>query len=188
MNHNYKLKGVHLSSLTRRVGWLGLIATLGCGLLCLPLIRESVAQSKVPPRTPQKQQVEIEKKTGVEKNAVVIMQQGILKGRIYQANNQAQDTLHDPNFVWSKRPVPDAFTITVGQCIAASCQVHADNHGDYLVNGLKPGKYKVVMTIKRSVRKNLSAPYTMSKIVTVRANETTTLNFGVKIYIEDPFL
>lgn len=60
MNHNYKLTGLFPSSLARRVGRLGLVAMLGCPLLCPPLLRESAAQGKGPPRTSQKQQREVE--------------------------------------------------------------------------------------------------------------------------------
>ena len=70
MNHNYTHKRISRSSLARRVGWLGLIAILGFGLLCPLMIRESAGQGKVPSRTTQKQQkpqVEMKQTTDLPK-------------------------------------------------------------------------------------------------------------------------
>jgi hypothetical protein len=83
MIHNFKHKEVLTASLFRQVGWAGLIAMLALSLLCPPLVRESAGQEKVPPRTPQKKQVEVEKQIGVEKNTDKIFQPGSLKGRIF---------------------------------------------------------------------------------------------------------
>lgn len=85
MGQNYKLKRMFRSSLARRVGWLALIAMFGFGLLCSPLIQESRGLGKVPPQTPQKrkQEVKVEKKTGVENSAMAkLLQTGSVKGKI----------------------------------------------------------------------------------------------------------
>jgi CubicO group peptidase (beta-lactamase class C family) len=75
MDHNHARKGMSGSSLSRRVGWLGLVAMLGCALLYLyPAAAQNTNRNqKVPPRTPQKQPVEIKKTTGVENNAMAKM-------------------------------------------------------------------------------------------------------------------
>ena len=56
MSQYYKLKGLFRSSLARRIGGLGPIAMLACGMLCSSLIQQSAGQEKVPPRTRPKQQ------------------------------------------------------------------------------------------------------------------------------------
>ena len=73
MNHK-QLNRMFTSSRMRRRGLLGLIAMLGVGLLCPPLIRESAGQSagqsKARPRQPQKQQkqqVEVQQSTDLPK-------------------------------------------------------------------------------------------------------------------------
>jgi CubicO group peptidase (beta-lactamase class C family) len=72
MNHNHLQQRMSRSSLPGRA-WLCMIAMLGFGMFCQPLIRESAGQQKVPPRTPQRQQIEVEKKTGVENNDMAKM-------------------------------------------------------------------------------------------------------------------
>ena len=70
MNDNYTHEGIFALSRARRVGWLALIALLGCGLLCPAFIRESFGQGKVEPRKPQKQpkqQVEVQQRTDLPK-------------------------------------------------------------------------------------------------------------------------
>jgi hypothetical protein len=152
MKHNHAHKSMLTSALAQRVGWLGLIVMLGCGLLCPPLIRESAGQSKVPPRRPQKQQVEIEKKTGVENNAMVKMLLGTLKARV---------TI--PRVF---RRVVLEYTLSIVLDDQSPQTVNTD--GTYLFKDLKPGTHKVKL-VGRCWRDR-------SQTVTIRSDQTTTLN------------
>ena len=152
MKHNRAHKRMFTSSLAQGVGWLGLIVILGCGLLCPPLIRESAAQSKVPPRTPQKQRVEIEKKTSVENNATVTMLLGTLKGRVTVPRVFRRVVLEYPLSIVLDDQSPQT--------------VNTD--GTYLFKDLKPGRHKVKL-VGRCWRDR-------SQTVTIRADQTTTLN------------
>jgi hypothetical protein len=152
MTHNYKLAGMFTSSRSRRAGRLGLIAMLGLGLLCPPLVPEAAGQQKVPPRTPQKQQVDIEKKTGVENNATVKMLLGTLKGRV---------TI--PRVF---RRVVSEYPLSIVLDDQSPQTVNTD--GTYLFKDLKPGPHKVKV-VGRCWRDR-------SQTVTIRSDQTTTLN------------
>ena len=73
MTNNHMHKGMLMSPPARRIGWLGVVAMLGCALLYPASAQNTNRNQKVPPRTPQKQQVEVKKTTGVDNNAAAKM-------------------------------------------------------------------------------------------------------------------
>ena len=81
MNHNYKLKGILRSSPAMRIGWLSLMAMLGCVLLYSASAQNTNRNQKVPPQ--QRKIEEPRKTTGVENNAMAnMMERRILNERI----------------------------------------------------------------------------------------------------------
>jgi hypothetical protein len=80
MNHDQMSKGMSISSPTRRVGWIGLIALLGCVLCHSASAQNTERVLSRPTPTPK---VEVEKKTNTDPTAIQAMMTGSLSGTVY---------------------------------------------------------------------------------------------------------
>lgn len=126
MSQNYKLKGRFRSSLASRVGWLGLVAMLGCGLLGSSLIQKSAGQGKVPPRTrpKQQQQTEAEQRADLPK-IISVRGQG---GRTADVRSRQKQT-----------PVPPPLSAEVKNSLIKSAGgKEAGQHNSFTLTPAKP--------------------------------------------------
>jgi hypothetical protein len=93
MNHIHAHQEIPRPSQPRRAGWLCVIAVLGLGLLCPPLMRQSFGQAKSPPRTrPQQQPTETEQRTALPK-MVSVRGQG---GKTVDVRSRERQTAEPP--------------------------------------------------------------------------------------------
>lgn len=152
MNHNQTNNEVFMLWLVRRIGWLGLIAMLGIGLLYPPLITDSAVQAKGQPQKTQKQ--EVRKTTGVNTNEIAKLLLGTLKGRVNVPKHYRSILAQYPVFLSVDDQSPQKMNLD----------------GTYLFENLAPGAHKIVLAGRCWIDQH--------KAVTIRSQRTTTLNFN----------
>ena len=154
MNHNQTNNEVFMLSLVRRIGWLGLIAMLGIGLLFQLLITDSAVQAKG--QTQKAQKREVRKTTGVNTNEIAKLLLGTLKGRV-NVPKRYQSTLR-------------VYPVLLGVDDQTPQKMNLD--GTYLFENLAPGAHKFVLTGHCWIDQH--------KAVTIRSQRTTTLNLNAR--------